>query len=94
MTKPKPDAIESLRQLLAREAWSGRDAVFAAAIIEIADRVDALARLDVAVSGKVEALEELYHVLSDSVGALAFLSKLLDERVDADANADADARVM
>jgi hypothetical protein len=86
-TKAKPDAVEVLRQLVAREAWSGRDAAFAAAIIEIADRVDTLAQLDVASSMKVEALEEFSFDLSGKVQQLLALFILTGrgERASADA---------
>jgi hypothetical protein len=54
MTAPnaKPDAIENLRRLLAREPMSERDATFAAAILEICDRLDALANSTLPRTGK------------------------------------------
>jgi hypothetical protein len=86
MTGAKPDAIENLRRLLAREPMSGRNAAFAAAILEICDRLDVLAKLDVASSMKIEALEEFSYDLSEKVQQLLALFILTGrgERVDAD----------
>jgi hypothetical protein len=66
---------------------SERDATFAAAILEICDRLDVLAKLDVASYGKVEALEEFSFDLSEKVQQLLALFILTGrgERASADA---------
>ena len=66
---------------------SERDATFAAAILEICDRLDALAQLDVASSMKVEALGEFSFDLSAKVQQLLALFILTGrgERASADA---------
>jgi hypothetical protein len=67
--------------------WSRRDAVFAAAILELVDRIDALAKLDVASYGKVQALGEFSFDLSEKVQQLLTLFILTGrgERASADA---------
>jgi hypothetical protein len=76
-----PDAIEALRQLHARDPY---DAAFIAAILELRDRQDALAKLVCAQHNDLGVLKEIYHTMSDSIDVLTFLSRLHGARADAD----------
>jgi hypothetical protein len=91
MTKTTPDAIEALRQLHARDPY---DAAFIAAILELGERLNALAKVAAGLHRGQGTLNELYRVMSDELGALAFLSAMSDKRTGADADADADEQVM
>jgi hypothetical protein len=90
-TDTKPDAkvdalFEHLRRLQSQGIWGERDAAFAAAIIELRDRLDALAQFVGCLDKKEEARDEFCFDLSHKVEQLAALfiatSRGADERAD------------